>query len=324
MAVYTKITQKDLEDHLQNYNLGKLLEFQEIVEGIDNSNYIIFTSSGKYIFTIFESRIDKEILPYFINFKKHLSSSNISCPKPIANNFGENITNFNLKKSIIVTFLEGVSLKPNTSDGYYYNITPNHCYQIGEMLAKMHKASQDFTLFRANDLSIEGLDKLFKKFLNNLANYDNSLIDLIPNQIANIKHNWNTNLPSSACHLDLFPDNVFFAENKISAVIDFYFSANDLQIYDFAIIVNAWCFDKCEFNYQKFIAIVNGYQGIKPFSQNELDFLPIALKCASMRFLITRLHDYFFTPKGSVVSIKDPQEYKNKLLFFINNPIGSI
>ncbi|MBM3590068.1 MAG: homoserine kinase [Alphaproteobacteria bacterium] len=320
MAVYTKITKTELEQHLCNYEIGGLIDFHEIVEGIDNSNYIIKTSTGKYIFTIFESRIDKEILPYFVNLKQHLSSKNISCPKPISNKSGNKITDFKNKKTIIVTFLEGSSLKPHL-DGYYYNITPNNCLQIGEILAKMHVASQDFVQFRYNDLGVDGFEKLYQKFSHLLADYDKTLVDLIPQEITNLKALWNPNLQSSACHLDLFPDNVFFKDGKISAVIDFYFSANDLQIYDFAIIVNAWCFDKHSFNHQKFISIVNGYQSIKPFTKSELEFLPTALKCASMRFLITRLNDYFFTPKNSLVKIKDPQEYKQKLLFFLQNKL---
>lgn len=321
MAVYTKITKTELEQHIRNYNIGELIDYKEILEGIDNSNYVITTSAGKYIFTIFESRIDKEILPYFVNLKQHLSSKNISCPKPISDKSGNNIANFKNKKTIIVTFLEGVSLKPNLDDGYYYNITPNNCFQIGEILAKMHIASQDYNHSRSNDLGIEGLEKLYQKFSHLLADYDQTLVDLIPQEIAYLKLQWSHDLPSSACHLDLFPDNVFFKDDKISAVIDFYFSANDLQIYDFAIIVNAWCFDKYNFNHQKFISIVNGYQSIKNFTKSELEFLPIALRCASMRFLITRLNDYFFTPKNSLVKIKDPQEYKQKLLFFLQNKL---
>jgi len=320
MAVHTKISKEQLISHLQNYDIGELVDYQGIVEGIDNSNFIIKTTKNKFIFTIFESRIDPQSLPYFINLKKHLQSHGIPCPKPIADKNGEIIIDFDNKKTTIVSFLEGSSLKP-ADDGYYYNISQQHCFQIGEILAKMHLASSSFKLHRHNDLAVDGLQKLFVKFRDLLIDYDPEIYSLISQEIAIIKSSWNPNLPSSACHLDLFPDNVFFQDDKISAVIDFYFSANDLLIYDLAIAINAWCFDKTTFNYDKFEAIINGYQQIKQFSKAEIDFLPIALKCASIRFLITRLHDYFFTPKESLVKIKDPQEYKAKLQFFVNNNI---
>lgn len=321
MAVHTKISKEQLMLHLQNYDIGELLDYQGIVEGIDNSNFIIKTTKNKFIFTIFESRIDPQSLPYFINLKKHLQLQGIPCPKPIANKNDEIIVDFDNKKSTIVSFLEGASLKP-AEDGYYYNISTQHCFQIGEILAKMHLASSSYKLNRRNDLAIDGLQKLFDKFKDLLVNYDSEIFALISQEILAIKSLWNPNLEASACHLDLFPDNVFFQDNKVSAVIDFYFSANDLLIYDLAIIINAWCFDKITFNYGKFVAMINGYQQIKQFSKNEIEFLPIALKCASMRFLITRLHDYFFTPKESLVKVKDPQEYKAKLQFFVNNKIN--
>lgn len=320
MAVHTKISREQLISHLKNYDIGDLVDYQGIVEGIDNSNFIIKTTKNKFIFTIFESRIDPQSLPYFINLKKHLQSHGIPCPKPIADKNGEIIIDFDNKKTTIVSFLEGSSLKP-ADDGYYYNISQQHCFQIGEILAKMHLASSSFKLHRHNDLAIDGLQKLFAKFHDLLNDYDPEIYSLINQEIAIIKSLWNLNLPSSACHLDLFPDNVFFQDNKISAVIDFYFSANDLLIYDLAIVINAWCFDKAIFNYNKFIAMFNGYQQIRQFSKTEIEFLPIALKCASIRFLTTRLHDYFFTPKESLVKVKDPQEYKAKLQFFVNNNI---
>jgi len=321
MAVHTKISKEQLILHLQNYNIGNLIDYSGIVEGIDNSNFIINTSKNKFIFTIFESRINPESLPYFINLKKHLQHHGIPCPKPVEGKNGNVIIDFDNKKSTIVSFLEGSSLKPN-ENGYYCNISSQHCYQVGEILAKMHLASSSYKLHRHNDLAIEGLQKLFAKFSDLLPNYDLEIFKLITEQISVIKSNWNPNLESSACHLDLFPDNVFFKDNKISAVIDFYFSANDLLIYDLAIIINAWCFEKTTFDYNKFVAMINGYQQVKKFTKQEIEFLPIALRCASIRFLITRLYDYFFTPKESLVVVKDPQEYKAKLEFFVNNNLN--
>jgi homoserine kinase type II len=321
MAVYTKINFEELSQHLNNYEIGELVEFQEIIDGIDNSNFIVKTTKNTFIFTIFESRIDKNSLPFFINFKEHLASKNISCPTPIKAKNSQTILDFKNKKTALVSFLKGSTLKPQ-NDGYYYNITSNHCFQIGGMLAKMHLASKDFKLSRDNDLAIKDFENLFDKFKHLVDGYDPNLNKLISSTLKSLKSNWKLDLEALPCHLDLFPDNVFFDEkNQISGVIDFYFSANDLLIYDFAIVVNAWCFDKITFNFDKFEALLNSYQKIRPFSTKELNFLETALIGASMRFLLTRLHDMFFTPKNSLVKIKNPIEYKEKLLFFINNKI---
>ncbi len=321
MAVYTKINFDELAQHLTNYEIGELVEFQEIIDGIDNSNFIVKTTKNTFIFTIFESRIDKNNLPFYINFKEHLALKNISCPTPIKAKNLQTILDFKNKKTALVSFLKGSTLKPQ-NDGYYYNLTSNHCFQIGGMLAKMHLASKDFKLSRDNDLAIKNFENLFNKFKHLVDDYDPNLNKLISSTLKSLTTNWKLGLESLPCHLDLFPDNVFFDEkNQISGVIDFYFSANDLLIYDFAIVVNAWCFDKTTFNFDKFEALLNSYQKIRPFNSEELNFLETALIGASMRFLLTRLHDMFFTPKNSLVKIKNPIEYREKLLFFINNKI---
>ncbi len=373
MAVYTKLTHLDISRHLSNYQIGELVKFEEIIEGIDNSNFVLFTSEGKFILTIFESRINKAQLPFFINFELHLARNGIDCPRPIFDNQGLAIADLCGKRSAIVTFLSGKNLKPR-ADGYYDNITAKHCAEVGRALAQMHLAAQDFlpqqgkdsakrefllqqdndlakqnSLFRReNDLGakdwrllfskIEGLIKNFycadflisKKnsdpvyssdFLQenlNFATKKQNLHAEILDAITFLEKAWRLDLPSAAAHLDLFPDNIFFDENKkVSGVIDFYFAANEALIYDFAIAANAWCFDENNnFSEEKFLSLKNGYENFRKFSPQELDFLPIALCGAALRFLLTRLHDMFFTPKNSLVKIKDPQEYLAKLRFF--------
>lgn len=321
MAVHTKTSFSEIESHLQqNYQLGKLLNVKEIVEGIDNSNFIIETTNGKFIFTIFENRIKSEELPYFIDLKAHLASKNICCPKPIVNNFGDTISEIKDKKSAIVTFLKGTILKPQ-ENGYYNNIITKHCFVIGKILAKLHLAVSDFQEFRSNDLGALKFKDFFKKFTKQTDEYQKNLAAEISTIIDYLEQNWRDDLPNGASHLDLFPDNVFFDENnEVSGIIDFYFAANDSFIYDFAIIVNAWCFDeKNNFIKERFDEMLHGYQEIRKFNQVEMDFLPKALIAASTRFLLTRLHDMIFTPKDSLVKIKNPQEYLAKLRFFKEN-----
>lgn len=317
MAVYTRLTKEEISNHLKNYNIGELVDFKEIVAGIDNSNFIITTTQDHFILTIFETRIKSDELPFFINLKTHLSSKGICCARPILNKDGQSIVDLKGKKSAIVTFLSGATLEPQ-ANGYYANITHKHCFEVGKLLAKLHQGAFDFTMRRENDLNVHGFVKFFAKFEQLVDGYEAHLKQEILEELVELKVIWQDDLPSAAIHADLFPDNVFFDEQaNVTGVIDFYFAANDLLIYDFAIIVNAWCFDeKNQFIQAKFDQMLQGYQQIRPFSKAELDFLDIALRAAAMRFLLTRLHDMFFTPKDSLVKIKNPQEYLQKLRYF--------
>lgn len=316
MAVYTKLTKQEIIQHLQNYQLGELISFKEIIEGIDNSNFILETDQGKFILTIFESRIDKNDLPFFVNFKLHLAKKGICCPRPILDKSGSETVELNGKKSTIVTFLNGSNLK-SLHSGYYNNITAAHCFEVGHALAKLHEAATDFDMSRANELGINGWSTIFSN-LKDLADYQAGLGEEISTNLNFLGNSWRFDLPSGACHLDLFPDNVFFDENhKLSGIIDFYFAANDALIYDFAIIVNAWCFDrKNHFVEERFNEMLRGYEEVRKFSEIEHDFLRIALVGAAMRFLLTRLNDMLFTPKTALAKIKDPEEYLDKLRFF--------
>ncbi len=317
MAVYTKLARPDIERHLANYSIGSLVDFKEIIEGIDNSNFILITTSGKFILTIFEARIDKNQLPFFINFKLFLAKNGICCPCPVLDNQGSSIVDLQEKKSTIVTFLSGATLKPQ-DDGYYSNITAAHCYEVGKALAQLHLAASGFNMQRENELGIAGLRPLFSKFAGLVDDYQKNLGAEILMMIDFLEKSQKLDLPSAAVHLDLFPDNVFFDNSqKVSGIIDFYFTANDALIYDFAIIINAWCFDENNiFSQEKFDEMLKGYEELRKFSVEELNFLKIALCAAALRFLLTRLHDLFFTPKNSLVKIKNPQEYLAKLNFF--------
>lgn len=317
MAVFTKLTKSEIALHLQNYAIGELLDFQEILQGIDNSNFIIQTSQDKFILTIFESRLQVEDLPYFVNLKLHLAKKGICCPRPIVNNQGLTISDLKGKKSAIVSFLSGKTLT-RRDDGYYDNITAKHCFEVGKVTAKMHQAVSDFSLHRKNDLGISGWRPLFKRFEHLLENYQKNLRDEILENLDFLEKNWRFDFPLFTSHVDLFPDNVFFDEKQnLTGVIDFYFAADEALIYDLAVLVNSWCFDEKDvFSSEKFTQILQGYEEIRKLSLAEKDFLKIALIGAAMRFLLTRLHDMFFTPKDSLIKIKNPQEYLTKLRFF--------
>lgn len=321
MAVHTQINQEELEIFLKNYQIGQLINYQGIMAGIDNSNFIINSTDNKFILTIFESRINYNDLPFYIELASHLSKKNICCPTPIKNNKNQFLTNIkNNKLASLVTFLNGKSLQPSIN-GLYNNITPDHCYQIGLITAKMHLNVSDFNLKRENDLGVANFTDFFAKFSSLVNDYQPNLKNKITSILQLLTNSWQYNLPSGVIHSDLFPDNAFFDNNnKISGIIDFYFAANDLFIYDFACIVNGWCFDQNnKFSQNNFNSLLNGYQQIRKFTKKELDFLNIALIASATRFLLTRLHDYFFTDKNSLVTIKDPQEYLTKIDYFLNN-----
>lgn len=316
MAVYTHLTKQEIEHHLEKYSIGKLVDFKGIIGGIDNTNYLITTTQNRFILTIFESRIKEEDLPFFINFKLHLAKKGIHCPKPILDNSGQSLVELKGKRSAIVSFLEGKALEPR-EDGYFDNITVNHCAEIGKNLAKLHLEASDFAMKRHNDLSVHDWRKLFGKFENLLDNYQKNLREEILQNLNFLENSWKNNLPQEVVHLDLFPDNVFFEGEKLKGIIDFYFSATESLVYDLAITINAWCFDeKNNFCQEKYDALLHEYKAKRQILAEEQEFLPIALRGSAMRFLLTRLHDMFFTPEGSLVKIKDPKEYLQKLRFW--------
>jgi homoserine kinase type II len=318
MAVHTKLTKQEIADFIkENYQIGELISFKGIVDGVDNSNFIIETTHNKFILTIFEDRINKDELSFFMNLKLHLARHEICCPKPIINNQNNLISTLKNKPSAIVSFLSGATLKPEIN-GLYGSITTNHCAQIGKMSALLHSAVLDFEEVRKNDLGILGWRNLFNKITDKIENYQPGLKQEIESYIDFLENNWQNKHQSGAVHIDLFPDNVFFdKQNNLSGIIDFYFAASDLFIYDLAININAWCFDKNnQFSQEKYNIMLAEYQKIRKISQEELEFLKIALIGASIRFLLTRLNDLFFTPKDSLVKVKDPQEYLEKIRFF--------
>ena len=316
MAVYTEITLENLLKILNQYSIGNLIEFSGIKEGIENTNYFVRTNKGKFILTIFENRVQDKDIPFFVNIMKHLNRENFLSPKPIEDNNKNIINEFNKKKFIIVSFLEG-KWKSKTNN--------NDCLELGQCIAEMHNKTKNFNQVRKNSLSIKGWEKLIisckskitKKQLNL---FGPDLINEIEDSFELCKKNWPSNLPIGLIHGDIFPDNVFFNKNKVSGVIDFYFSCTDIIVYELAIAINAWCFDKNDIFYPKKASnLISGYNSKRTLSNAEFDNLSILSQGAALRFLLTRLYDWFNTPKEILITKKNPTEYLNKLRFFKNN-----
>ena len=308
MAIYTKISKKDVIPIEKKFSIGKIVLFKGIKKGIENTNYLLKTRNKKYILTIFEKRVQKKDLPFFMNLMDKLSKYKINCPKPQRNKKGSFLIKIKNKTGSIVSFVEGKDkLKLN----------PKDCYEIGKNIAKLHRASKKIKLYRKNSLSLKEWPKLLNKIGNKSKIISPDLNSLMKNSFLEIKNKWPKNLPNGIIHGDLFIDNIFFKNNKFSGYIDFYFACNDFLIYEIAICINALCFDKKNnkfiFNKKKSTNLIRGYSKIRRISAKEKKSLNILCKGAALRYLLTRTYDYLNTPKSAVIKIKNPREYIQKL-----------
>jgi homoserine kinase type II len=308
MAVYTDVAADELAEFLGTYDIGELLSYKGIAEGVENSNFLLHTSSGHFILTLYEKRVAKGDLPFFLGLMTHLASHGISCPQPLKTRTGETLSTLAGRPAAIINFLEGIwPRKPNAA----------HCAGVGQALAKMHLAGRDFAMTRANALSVSGWRPLFEAAASRADEVQHGLRDFIGTELDYLESGvWPKHLPQGVIHADLFPDNVFFLGEKVSGLIDFTFACNDMLAYDVAICLNAWCFESdCSFNVTKARAFLGAYSRERPLSGAEQDALPLLARGAALRFLLTRLVDFLNVPAGALVRPKDPLEYARKLRF---------
>ena len=311
MAVFTPINISTLETFLDNYDLGNVIKFEGILEGIDNTNFKILTTKNHYILTIFEKRIQKKDLPFFINLQNHLAKKKFLNPKPIKNKDGEYINKIMDKPCVIMSFLKGSKTT---------KISTSHCSQVGKQLATMHNYTSNFKFSRENDLQQKSWKILFEKFKYDKNNPFQHTFDTIEKELDFLDQHWPKKLPFGIIHADVFQDNVFFINNVFSGIIDFYFACNDFFAYDLAICINAWCFEKNNvINNDKLATLINGYQKSKKLIAEEIVNLPILLRGATMRILLTRLHDKIFHQKDVFLKPKDPIEFYEILKFHQNH-----
>ena len=313
MAVYTKLSTKDVHSLSNNYQINKVIKFEGIKKGIENTNYLLKTNKKKFILTIFEKRVSKKDLPFFMNLMDKLSQKKIICPRPLKNNKGKYLSTIKHKSACIVTFLKG---KDKAHLDY------KNCFDVGKNIAKFHKATSKISLFRENSMSVKKLDYLLKSIKFKSIKKTLDLKSILNTNLRNIKREWPKNLPTGIIHGDLFIDNIFFNKNKFSGFIDFYFSCNDYLMYEIAICINALCFDKKKqkflLNSQKIRNLINGYESVRILSRKEKNSLNVLCRGAALRYLLTRIYDYFNTPKTALIKIKDPKEYLQKLIIHNN------
>lgn len=307
MAVYTEVSDDELEAFLAGYDLGSPLSCKGIAEGVENSNFMLETERGRYILTLYEKRTRREDLPFFLGLMEHLSERGVSCPLPVHGRDGLALREICGRPAALVTFLSGMSAR---------RIAAGHCAELGAALAALHLAGRDFTLTRPNALSLAGWRKLVDDTAARADEVRPGLAADVAAELAALQAAWPTDLPSGVIHADLFPDNVFFRGDALSGLIDFYFACNDFLAYDVAICLNAWCFEPDgPFNATKARALLSGYERVRRLSEAERDALPLLCRGSALRFLLTRLFDWLNHPPGAFVRPKDPLEYARKLRF---------
>ena len=312
MAVYTKISKKDISYINKKFEVDKILNFKGIKQGIENTNYLLRSKNKKFILTIFEKRVSKKEIPFFMKLMDQLNDSEINCPKPLKNKSGNYLIRIRNKVACIVSFLNG-------KDKKILNL--KNCYDIGKMIAQMHLSSKKINLYRKNSMGIKNLNPLFNSIKFKSKKFTN-IEKFLKINFKDIKKKWPKKLPKGIIHGDLFIDNIFFKNNKLSGIIDFYFAANDYFMYEIAICINALCFDKVnskfKINKKKIRNLIKGYESIKKISIKEKKSLNILCRGAAMRYFLTRLYDYTNTPKTALIKIKDPREYYQKLVVHNN------
>ena len=314
MAVYTEISDRDLSEFISRYNIGEVLSCKGIAEGVENSNFLLTTSEGLYILTLYEKRVSQDDLPFFLKLMDHLATMGVPCPLPVRNKFGEALGELSGKPAAVISFLTGI---------WPRQIIPSHCAEVGRALAELHLAGRSFEYNRENSLGVKGWGALFKSSAHRADEIQSGLNHFLQTELLFLEENWPEGLPGGIIHADLFPDNVFFRGAHLSGMIDFYFSCTDTYAYDIAICLNAWCFEPDHgFNSIKAGQLLKNYRNVRDLSGHEIEALPILTRGSAMRFLLTRLYDWMNTPRNAMVRRKDPLEFFHKLQFHmrVNSP----
>ena len=306
MSVYTRIGRAELESFLSNYQAGQLCDYEGIKSGIENTNYFVNTSAGKFVLTIFEHHT-KEELPFFLDLTAFLSEHDIPCAHPKADKSGAYLGELKGKPAALVARLAGKSLEqPRTL----------HCQSVGQVLAKLHNVGQQFPQARDNPRGPHWWHETAKKLEGHISAADQELLD---NELYFQKQFRFSHLPRGIIHADLFRDNVLFAGDGLGGLIDFYYACTDVLLFDLAITVNDWCVNKeLSLDAKLTSAMTNAYMQTRPLGQDEIEAWPVMLRAAALRFWLSRLHDKHFPRPGEMTHTHDPDVLKHVLVHHRN------
>ena len=301
MAVFTSVTETELTAWLGDYSLGSLLELQGIPSGIENTNYFVTTSNGRFVLTLFE-KLTADELPFYLNLMAHLARHGIPCPAPVADRHNRLLGELNGKPACIVSRLSGKSLiQPEAA----------HCAAVGAMLGQMHNAGKSFGETMPNARSASWRASTAPLVLPFLPVQD---AELLESEVAFHAQHTLAALPQGVIHADLFRDNVLFDGMRVGGLIDFYFACNDSLLYDVAITVNDWCMgadDSLDAAHTR--ALLQAYHAVRPLQDAEREAWLVALRAAALRFWISRLYDLHLPRDGEMVHVHNPEQFKRIL-----------
>lgn len=306
MAVYTHVPAEAMAVFLSDYDVGTLVSAKGIAEGVENSNYLVETSQGRFILTLYERRVAEADLPWFMALTTHLADAGLPVPRPIPARDGAVLHRLEGRPACLIQFLSGVSLTAPT---------PAQARATGAALGRLHRAAADFAPIRANSLGLGGWRDLFTRCGPALDGIAPGLAARLGDELNALSAAWPADLPVQAIHADLFPDNVLSLGDEVTGLIDFYFACTDIRAYDLAITHTAWCFsaDGRRFDADLSRALIAGYEETHGLSEAERAALPILARGASVRFLLTRAWDWLNTPADALVTRKDPLAFLRRL-----------
>jgi homoserine kinase type II len=309
LAVYTQVPTEALSAFLSRYDVGTLVSAKGIAEGVENSNYLIDTTGGRFILTLYEKRVEAGDLPFFLALLDHLADKGLPVPPAIKDREGIAIHVLEGRPACLIRFLQGVSLS---------HPTPAQAKAAGAAMGEMHLALADFAQNRPNSMGIDSWLPLFERCGNDLDRIDLGLCDTLQRGLDRVLPHWNEEGPRSVIHADLFPDNVLMLGDTVSGLIDFYFACTDLRLYDLAVMHTAWSFDARGEHYDAATgrALLQGYAdsfGLSPEDRRELSVLAMG---ACIRFALSRAWDWLNTPADALVTRKDPLAYTRRMQFY--------
>ncbi|MEZ0494889.1 homoserine kinase [Sphingomonas sp. IW22] len=306
MAVYTHVSAELLADFLTRFDAGQLVSAKGIAEGVENSNYLVETTTDRFILTLYEKRVSGDDLPYFLSLLDHLADKGLPVPPAIKDREGRAIHELAGRPACLIRFLPGVSLSHPTA---------GQALAAGDAMGQMHAAVADFDGQRANSMGIGTWRPLFDRCGGSLDQIAPGLYADIALALDHVEARWPHHLPASAIHADLFPDNVLMLDERVTGLIDFYFACTDLRLYDLAIMHAAWSFDATGANYDAAIgdALVAGYSRHFPLSEAERAAFSDLAVGACVRFTLSRAWDWLNTPADALVTRKDPLAFWRRL-----------